>query len=79
MKTRKVSRTRGGPVDRVEFALLVADETRSADEVEHDKLIEVVGDHEYYVGVHCKADLVSLALEKKVRREGAWAQKEQMR
>ena len=45
MKTRMVSRTRGGPVDRVEFVLVVADEAHSADGVEHDKLIEVVGDH----------------------------------
>ena len=62
MKTRMLSRIRGGPVDRVEFGLVVADETHSADEVEHDKLIEAVGDHDYYVGDHCKAVLVSLAL-----------------
>ena len=79
MKTRIALSARVGLVDRAEHGPMVAGETHIADEVGRGRLVVVLGGRRDEVGDCCKADLVSLALRKKGRREGEWAQREQTR
>ena len=79
MEVQTVSSARGAPVDRGEYGPMAADETHIADEVERGRLIEALDGRCDEIGDYCKADLVSLVLQKKGRREGEWARREQTR
>ena len=67
------------PADRGVYARMAADETHTADEVEHCKLSVVLDDRRDGIEDHRKAALVNLALQKKGRREGESARREQTR
>ena len=67
------------PADRGVYGPMAVDETHTADEVEHCKLSVVLDDRRDGIEDHCKAGLVNLALQKKGRREGESARREQTR
>ena len=67
------------PADRGVYDPTAADDTHTADEVEHCKLFVVLDDRRDGIEDRCVAGLVNLALQKKGRREGESARKEQTR
>ena len=77
--SRMTSIARGALVDRGEHGLMVADEALVVDEVKRGRPPEAVVGRRDEAGDRRKADPASLALRKKGRREGEWAQKEQRR
>ena len=78
-KTRKGLSAHDEPADHGVYGPMAADEAHIADEMEHCKLPVVLDDRRDGIEGHCEAGLVNLALQKKGRREGESARREQTR
>ena len=78
-KTRMGLSAHDEPADRGVYDPMAGDEIHTADEVEHCKVSVVLDDRRDEIEDRCKVGLVNLALQKKSRREGESARREQTR
>ena len=78
-KTRTGLSAHDEPADHGVYGPMAADETHTADEMEHCKLSVELDDRRDGIEGHCEAGLEIPALQKKSRREGESARREQTR